>query len=100
MPGIARSDPYSAVPVTFGTPSGRTGRVPTHLNCFAVSREVMSSTATSPDCRIAQIFRDLLVRKTELCERLALREIGFARDWLCERLALRESCAGGAQMQV
>src|SRR5262249_53543701 len=40
MPGIARSAPYCARPVTFGTPSGRTGRVPTHLNCFAVSLAV------------------------------------------------------------
>src|SRR6202023_2588245 len=32
MPGIARSAPYIARPVTFGTPSGRIGRVPTHLN--------------------------------------------------------------------
>ena len=31
MPGIARSEPYCARPVTFGTPSGRIGRVPTHL---------------------------------------------------------------------
>ena len=37
MPGIAKSAPYCASPVTFGTPSGRTGRVPTHLNCLAVS---------------------------------------------------------------
>jgi hypothetical protein len=34
MPGIAMSAPYWARPVTFGTPSGRIGRVPTHLNCF------------------------------------------------------------------
>src|SRR6516162_2930056 len=32
MPGIAMSAPYWARPVTFGTPSGRIGRVPTHLN--------------------------------------------------------------------
>src|SRR5438128_12388730 len=32
MPGIAMSAPYIARPVTFGTPSGRIGRVPTHLN--------------------------------------------------------------------
>src|SRR5271155_1110829 len=32
MPGIAKSAPYIARPVTFGTPSGRIGRVPTHLN--------------------------------------------------------------------
>ena len=53
IPGIAKSAPYCASPVTFGTPSGRTGLVPTHLNCFTASREVMSSTATSPDCRVA-----------------------------------------------
>src|SRR6516225_4301022 len=34
MPGIAMSAPYIARPVTFGTPSGRIGRVPTHLNPF------------------------------------------------------------------
>jgi hypothetical protein len=34
MPGIAMSAPYWARPVTFGTPSGRIGRVPTHLNRF------------------------------------------------------------------
>ena len=57
---IAKSPPYCASPVTFGTPSGRTGRVPTHLNCFAASREVMSSTATSPDCRVARNFAKAL----------------------------------------
>ena len=31
MPGSFRSAPYIARPVTFGTPSGRIGRVPTHL---------------------------------------------------------------------
>src|SRR5512146_3037665 len=55
-PGIDKSAPYWAVPVTFGTPSGRTGRVPTHLNCLTASREVMSFTATSPDCRVAFDF--------------------------------------------
>jgi hypothetical protein len=58
IPGIARSAPYCASPVTFGTPSGRTGRVPTHLNCFTVSREVMSSTATSPDYRVRLALRE------------------------------------------
>src|SRR5580704_15218588 len=32
VPGMAKSAPYIARPVTFGTPSGRIGRVPTHLN--------------------------------------------------------------------
>src|SRR5215831_2157578 len=32
MPGIAMSAPYIARPVTFGTPSGRIGRVPTHFH--------------------------------------------------------------------
>src|SRR5215510_13438939 len=62
MPGIARSAPYCARPVTFGTPSGRTGRVPTHLNCFAVSLAVSmavtfvatSVMGASPDRRIAE----------------------------------------------
>ena len=48
MPGIAMSEPYCAVPVTFGTPSGRTGRVPTHLKVFSVSRAATSFTAASP----------------------------------------------------
>src|SRR4029077_999940 len=46
MPGIAMSEPYSAVPVTFGTPSGRIGRVPTHLKPF-VSGAATSFTAVS-----------------------------------------------------
>jgi len=50
IPGIAMSEPYCAVPVTFGTPSGRTGRVPTHLNGFTESREMTSFTATSQRC--------------------------------------------------
>src|ERR1700687_577115 len=57
MPGIVMSEPYCAVPVTLGTPSGRTGRVPTHLNCLTLSREVMSSMAASPDCRVAAGLR-------------------------------------------
>src|SRR6516165_6892242 len=32
VPAVAKSAPYIARPVTFGTPSGRIGRVPTHLN--------------------------------------------------------------------
>ena len=39
VPGMVRSAPNWARPVTFGTPSGRIGRVPTHLkrlNCSAV----------------------------------------------------------------
>src|SRR5450759_1672958 len=47
MLGIATSAPNWASPVTFGTPSGRTGRVPTHLKGFAVSREMLSLTAVS-----------------------------------------------------
>src|SRR6516225_2394275 len=35
VPAVAKSAPYIARPVTFGTPSGRIGRVPTHLNPFA-----------------------------------------------------------------
>src|SRR5262249_21214943 len=58
MPGIVRSDPYWAVPVTFGTPSGRTGRVPTHLNCFAVSFAVTLVMAASPNRRIASAGHD------------------------------------------
>src|SRR5580692_7809096 len=79
IPGIARSEPYCASPVTFGTPSGRTGRVPTHLYSFAVSREVMSSTATSPDCRVAQGLS---------------KEPGFARE-LRGRLAIASASAMG-----
>jgi hypothetical protein len=47
MPGITMSAPYCAVPVTFGTPSGRIGRVPTHLNPLALSRAATSFTAIS-----------------------------------------------------
>ena len=43
--------PYIARPVTLGTPSGRTGLVPTHLNRFTESVTTVSFTATSPDCR-------------------------------------------------
>src|SRR6516162_9284926 len=57
MPGIERSAPYCAVPVTLGTPSGRTGRVPTHLNCFAVSF-AGTFMAASPDRRIAPAKHD------------------------------------------
>src|SRR5215813_10737341 len=32
VPAVAKSAAYIARPVTFGTPSGRIGRVPTHLN--------------------------------------------------------------------
>src|SRR6202158_2700935 len=64
MPGIVMSEPYCAVPVTLGTPSGRTGRVPTHLNCLTWSRAVMSSMAASPDCRVAAGFaRELRGRR-------------------------------------
>ena len=31
VPAVAKSAPYIARPVTFGTPSGRIGRVPTNL---------------------------------------------------------------------
>ena len=46
MPGIAKSAPYCARPVTFGTPSGRIGRVPTHLKPL-VSGAATSFTAVS-----------------------------------------------------
>src|SRR5436190_10538716 len=46
MPGMTMSEPYCAVPVTFGTPSGRIGRVPTHLKPF-VSGAATSFTAIS-----------------------------------------------------
>src|SRR5436190_9182991 len=46
MPGITMSEPYCEVPVTFGTPSGRIGRVPTHLKPF-VSGAATSFTAVS-----------------------------------------------------
>ena len=42
--------PYIARPVTLGTPSGRIGLVPTHLNASPQSVTTVSFTATSPDC--------------------------------------------------
>src|ERR1700679_3887689 len=48
IPGSFRSAPYSARPVTLGTPSGRIGRVPTHLKRFTESVTiVLSFTAAS-----------------------------------------------------
>ena len=46
MPAIFMSAPYSARPVTLGTPSGRMGRVPTHLKRFTES--VMTESFTAP----------------------------------------------------
>src|SRR5258706_2086632 len=93
IPGIARSAPYCASPVTFGTPSGRIGRVPTHLNCFTVWREVMSSTVTSPDCRVAVGFaresRGRRANASASAEGLAMRLRAVAkivlRPWPPER---------------
>jgi hypothetical protein len=36
MPGSEKSAPYWASPVTFGTPSGRTGLVPMTFSFFSV----------------------------------------------------------------
>src|ERR1044071_1341833 len=47
MPGIVKSEPYWARPVTFGTPSGRIGRVPTHLNDDVALGELTSFIAAS-----------------------------------------------------
>src|SRR5437763_16858881 len=41
-PGIAISAAYIARPVTFGTPAGRIGRVPTHLNPVTTSFTAIS----------------------------------------------------------
>src|SRR3974390_276833 len=64
MPGIARSDPYNARPVTLGTPSGRTGRVPTHLSGRAVAFAGTSCMAASsgrgsrlPGLTVARLMR-------------------------------------------
>src|SRR6202789_1489384 len=43
IPGSFRSAPYSARPVTLGTPSGRMGRVPTHLKRFTESVTIVES---------------------------------------------------------
>src|SRR5262249_33479315 len=58
MPGIVRSAPNSARPVTFGTPSGRTGRVPTHLNGLAVAFVRTSCMAAFPARPIAPAAPD------------------------------------------
>jgi hypothetical protein len=66
MPGIARSAPYNARPVTFGTPSGRTGRVPTHLNGLAVAVVGKSCTAASPGRQIAPAGPDRRVAGAQM----------------------------------
>ena len=47
IPGSFRSAPYIARPVTLGTPSGRIGRVPTHLNRLTESL-TMTESFTGP----------------------------------------------------
>src|ERR1041384_241862 len=51
MPGIAMSEPYIARPVTFGTPSGRIGRVPTHLKPVTISFTAHSFACLEPLAR-------------------------------------------------
>src|SRR5919205_2354441 len=66
IPGSFRSAPYMARPVTLGTPSGRIGRVPTHLKRLTESLTIVESfTVPSPvlswtPCagRVAQSDRD------------------------------------------
>src|SRR5215813_2315010 len=66
MPGITRSDPYNARPVTFGTPSGRTGRVPTHLNGLALAFVGESCMAASPGRRIAPVGPDRRAARAQM----------------------------------
>ncbi len=40
MPGMTKSAPNAARPVTLSTPSGRIGRVPTLAKCSAASRAI------------------------------------------------------------
>src|ERR1700733_6800015 len=47
IPGNFRSAPYSARPVTLGTPSGRIGRVPTHLKRLTESVTIVGSFTAS-----------------------------------------------------
>src|SRR5450432_1848178 len=50
IPGSFRSAPYIARPVTLGTPSGRIGRVPTHLKRFTESVTIVESFTETSLC--------------------------------------------------
>src|ERR1700746_2260173 len=62
MPGIAMSAPYCARPVTFGTPSGRIGRVPTHLN------RVGAISFTAPSTRLINLLCISVARRGGKCK--------------------------------
>src|SRR5438045_1956444 len=68
MPGMTRSAPYCATPVTFGTPSGRIGRVPTHLNGRTLSFGMTSSMAASPRCRVGSGIQVKVARSALECK--------------------------------
>src|SRR5438477_13068123 len=61
-PAVAKSAPYIARPVTFGTPSGRIGRVPTHLN------RVGAISFTAPSTRLANLLCITVARRRRKCK--------------------------------